>query len=164
MAMIKSVKLEPIGIIHSEFKKLENMPIQPTGEKACCGKIEVYKEYSEGLCDLEDFSHIILIYHFHKAKKVKLTVKPFLDENTHGVYATRAPLRPNHIGISVVEIDKIEDNNIYLKNIDVLDGTPILDIKPFIPDFDVPKTDIRTGWLERTSKKVLTKTSDERFK
>jgi tRNA-Thr(GGU) m(6)t(6)A37 methyltransferase TsaA len=158
------ISFKPIGIIHTEFKDLENMPIQPSGKKANKGRLEINSEYIEGLRDLDGFSHIMAIYYFHKTNRVKLTVKPFLDDKYHGVFATRAPVRPNHIGISIVEIDRIEENNIYVKNIDVLDGTPILDIKPFIPDFDIPKSSIRVGWLESKSEGVTTKTSDDRFK
>jgi tRNA (adenine37-N6)-methyltransferase len=159
----ENITLEPIGIIHSEFKNLENMPIQPTGNNVSEGRLELDYKYIEGLKDLEEFSHIMVIYHFHKAEEVKLTVKPFLDNVTHGVFATRTPVRPNHIGISVLEISKISKNNIFVKNIDVLDGTPILDIKPFVPQFDIPKSDIRIGWLESNVKNVATRLSDDRF-
>ncbi|WP_432408490.1 tRNA (N6-threonylcarbamoyladenosine(37)-N6)-methyltransferase TrmO [Wukongibacter sp. M2B1] len=162
--MSESISLEPIGIIHTNFKRLENMPIQPTGEKASYGKIEVFSKFVEGLKDIDGFSHIIVIYHFHKADRVKLKVKPFLDDNIHGVYATRAPLRPNHIGISVVEIERVDDNCIIVKNIDVLDGTPVLDIKPYIPQFDMPKAKVKTGWLHSSIHNVVTKVSDDRFK
>lgn len=158
------INLKSIGTIRSEFKDIENMPIQPTGEKANKGRIEVLSQYTEGLRDLDGFSHVILIYHFHKAEQVKLTVKPFLDKDTHGVFATRTPVRPNHIGMSVVEIDRVEGNSIFVKNIDVLDGTPVLDIKPFVPGFDIPKSDIRIGWLTSNIHNVSTKLSDDRFK
>lgn len=159
-----NIILKPIGTIHSEFKDIKNMPIQPTGEKADKGIIEVFSQYLEGLCDLDGFSHLIVIYHFHKAEEVKLTVKPFLDKYTHGVFSTRTPVRPNHIGMSVVEIDKIDKNNIFVKNIDVLDGAPVLDIKPFVPGFDVPKSEVRIGWLTSNIDDVSTKLSDDRFK
>lgn len=162
--MAAHISLEPIGVIHSEFYDVKNMPIQPTGGKASKGKIEIFPQYIEGLRDLDGFSHLIVIYHFHKANQVKLTVKPFLDENTHGVFATRTPVRPNHIGMSVVEISKIIENEIFLKNIDVLDGTPILDIKPFVPGFDIPKSNIKIGWLTSNIDNVSTKLSDDRFK
>lgn len=162
--MEQNITLKSIGIIHSEFKDVKNMPIQPTGEKADKGKIEVFPQYTEGLCDLDGFSHLIVIYYFHKAEQVKLTVKPFLDKNTHGVFVTRTPVRPNHIGMSVVEIDEIDKNYIYVKNIDALDGTPILDIKPFVPGFDVPKSDVRIGWLTSNIHNVTKKLSDDRFK
>jgi len=158
-----NIVLKAIGTVHSGFENLENMPIQPTGQTASKGSIQLEHKYIEGLKDLEKFSHIIIIYYFHKAEQVKLTVKPFLDKETHGVFATRTPVRPNHIGMSVVEIDKINENIIYVKNIDVLDGTPILDIKPFVPEFDIPKSDIRIGWLSSSVENVTTKLSDNRF-
>lgn len=161
--MKENIILKPIGVIHSKFKDVKSMPIQPTGDNSDEGRIELNTEYVEGLKDLDEFSHIIIIYHFHKAEQVKLTVKPFLDDNTHGVFATRTPVRPNHIGLSVVEIDKVDKNNIFVKNIDVLDGTPVLDIKPFVPGFDIPKSDIRIGWLTSNIQNVNTRLSDDRF-
>ncbi|EJO5347638.1 tRNA (N6-threonylcarbamoyladenosine(37)-N6)-methyltransferase TrmO [Clostridium botulinum] len=162
--MEENIVLKPIGIIHSKFKDVKSMPVQPTGNNADEGKIEINSEYLEGLKDLDGFSHIMVIYYFHKAEKVELTVKPFLDNNTHGVFATRTPVRPNHIGISIVEIDKVNGNNICVKNIDILDGTPVLDIKPFVPGFDFPKSDIKIGWLTSNIQNVTTKLSDDRFK
>lgn len=155
--------MKPIGIIHSDFNDIQNMPIQPTGNKASKGYIEIDKKYIEGLKDLEEFSHIIIIYYFHKADKVKLNVKPFLDNNTHGVFSTRAPVRPNHIGLSVVEIHEIKENIIAVKNIDVLNGTPVLDIKPFVPAFDVPKSEVRIGWMNSNVQNADARLSDNRF-
>lgn len=152
-----------IGKICSEFKSLNDMPIQPTSDKATNGKIIIKEKYAKGLKDLDGFSHIIVIYFFHKVKEHKLTVKPFMDDIKRGIFATRAPVRPNPIGLSVVEIEKIEGNIIYLKNVDMLDQTPVLDIKPFICDFDLPKNNIKIGWLENKSKDVSKKKSDCRF-
>lgn len=158
-----SFSIQSIGVIHSPFKTLEQMPIQPTGEQAAEGSVELFPEYKEGLKDLDGFSHVILIYLFHKANTVKLSVTPFLDDQERGVFATRAPVRPNHVGISVVEVDRIEDTVIYLKKVDVLDGTPLLDVKPLVPDFDIPKTKVSTGWMETVSGHVSRKLSDDRF-
>ena len=155
--------MKSIGIIHSDFNDIQNMPIQPTGANASKGYIEIDKKYIEGLKDLEEFSHIIIIYYFHKADQVKLTVKPFLDNNTHGVFSTRTPVRPNHIGLSVVEINEIKENIIAVKNIDVLNGTPVLDIKPFVPGFDIPKSEVRIGWLTSNVQNVTSRLSDNRF-
>jgi|LGOV01.1.fsa_nt_gb tRNA-Thr(GGU) m(6)t(6)A37 methyltransferase TsaA len=160
MSMMEFVE---IGKIHSEFKTLNNMPIQPTGEKSLKGEIVINEEYAEGLKDLEEFSHLIIIYFFHEVKEHKLIVKPFMDDAKRGVFSTRAPVRPNPIGLSVVEIEKIKGNIIYIKNIDVLDQTPVLDIKPLVPDFDFPKGEIKVGWLENRSKGVKEKESDHRF-
>lgn len=157
------IGLKSIGVVHSEFNSLQNMPVQPVGDNVSKGSIELDYQFAEGLKDLEGFSHIIVIYYFHKAGQVKLTVKPFLDKDTHGVFSTRAPVRPNHIGLSVVEIEKITDNIITVKNIDILNGTPVLDIKPFVPDFDIPESEVRIGWLASNVQNVTTSLSDNRF-
>jgi tRNA-Thr(GGU) m(6)t(6)A37 methyltransferase TsaA len=152
----------PIGTIHSPFTNLTGMPIQPTGESSASGTVEIFPEYSEGLKDLADFSHIILIYHLHKVACQTLIVKPFLGDQTHGVFATRAPTRPNPIGLSVVKLDRIEGYILYVENLDILDGTPLLDIKPYIPEFDRP-VDFRIGWLQDVVDQVKTTRSDDRF-
>ena len=159
---MRKIELQSIGLIHTPFKNKEGMPIQPTGAKNVRGTIEINNEFIEGLKDLDGFSHIILIYHFHKIKEYQLTVTPFMDDKPHGVFSTRAPKRPNHIGFSVVKLTKIEDNIIYIENIDVLDKTPLLDIKPFIPDVDYVKVE-KLGWLEGKSDKMADKKSDRRF-
>ncbi len=157
------ITLHPIGIIHSPFTSLENMPIQPTSETSAPGFIEIFPEFIAGLKDLEGFSHIYLLYHFHMMHQTSLVVAPFLDKTPRGIFATRAPSRPNHIGLSLVELVKIENNLIYVDRLDVLDETPILDIKPYIPEFN-PVQDVRIGWLEHASKQVRTTKSDTRFK
>ena len=107
------------------------MPIQPSGAKGVAGTIEISPDFIEGLKDLDGFSHIILIYHFHLSKEYTLSVKPFMDDKLRGVFATRAPRRPNPIGISVVKLIKVEPRNLlYTENLDIIDGTPLLDIKP----------------------------------
>jgi tRNA-Thr(GGU) m(6)t(6)A37 methyltransferase TsaA len=156
------VTYRPIGTIHSLFKDLKEMPIQPTGQASAPGTVEVLPEYVEGLKDLEGFSHVILLYHLHKVRRVDLTVTPFLGSEQRGVFATRAPTRPNPIGLSIVELVRIEDNRLYLGNVDILDGTPLLDIKPYVPEFDQP-ADARAGWLEEVRGKVRSVKSDERF-
>ncbi|MFO7827920.1 MAG: tRNA (N6-threonylcarbamoyladenosine(37)-N6)-methyltransferase TrmO [Bacteroidales bacterium] len=156
------LNLQSIGTIHTPFKTTDGMPIQPTGARGTKGTIEVHPRYAEGLKDLDGFSHVILIYHFHQTKTYELIVKPFLDDEPHGVFATRAPKRPNPIGISVVKLIKIEDNILFVENIDVLNGTPLLDIKPFIPDVDSPEVD-KLGWLEGKSNQMKDKKSNNRF-
>ena len=153
----------PIGIIHSPFHDLAGMPIQPSSEASAPGTIELQPEYSPGLKDLEGFSHIILIYHLHQSHRVSLSVVPFLDSREHGVFATRSPNRPNPIGLSVVKLIRITDNILYVDHLDVLDGTPLLDIKPYIPEFDSP-TEFKLGWLENVKKNVRTMRSDRRFR
>ena len=159
---MESIKYRPIGIIHSPFKTPKGSPIQPTAAKGIEGKIEILPEFSEGLQDLAGFSHIIVIYHCHLSKKFSLAVKPFLDDKEHGVFATRAPSRPNPLGISVVRLTRIESSNLYIQNVDVVDGTPLLDIKPYVPAFDVHPAD-KIGWIEDKTVKVKDAVDDGRF-
>jgi tRNA-Thr(GGU) m(6)t(6)A37 methyltransferase TsaA len=157
-----SFTYHPIGTVHSPFHELSNMPIQPSSDYSAPGTIEILPEYLQGLQDLDGFSHIILIYHLHQSPGSALTVKPFIDSKTHGVFATRAPRRPNPIGLSVVKLVKIERNVLYVENLDILDGTPLLDIKPYVPEFDSPQQ-IRLGWLENKGDEARSTRSDERF-
>ena len=138
--------VKPIGIIHTPFNHKKDAPIQPSRSNAR-GEVEVYKEYEEGLEDIEGFSHIILIYQFHKSEGYSLKVKPYLDQNLRGLFATRAPRRPNQIGLSVVKLLKKKENILFIEGIDVLEGTPLLDIKPYVPDFH-PKEPVNIGWLQ----------------
>jgi tRNA-Thr(GGU) m(6)t(6)A37 methyltransferase TsaA len=147
------VSYRPIGVIHSDHVTAENTPIQPVYAKGCKGRAEVFPEFAEGLADLDGFSHIYLIYHLHLAGPAKLTVKPFLQDAAHGVFATRAPCRPNPIGLSIVELVRREGNVIYLDGLDVLDGTPLLDIKPYTAKFDRLDT-TRNGWQDEVDDAV----------
>ncbi len=155
--------LEPIGTIHTQFKDIADMPVQPSGASGTPGHIELRPELAEGLKDLDGFSHLILLYHFHQVGGARLTVTPFLDPEPRGVFSTRAPTRPNPIGLSVVELIAIQGNRLEIRNIDVLDGTPLLDIKPYVPVFDRPEGEIRTGWLERAAARSTQIRSDRRF-
>ncbi|MCU4166428.1 tRNA (N6-threonylcarbamoyladenosine(37)-N6)-methyltransferase TrmO [Carboxylicivirga caseinilyticus] len=158
------IEMKPIGIIHTPFTSIENMPIQPMAAKEILGTIEIFPEYAEGLLDLEEFSHITLLYHFHKIDGFQLKVKPFMDTVEHGIFATKSPKRPNAIGLSTVELLSVEKNVIHIKMIDVLDGTPLLDIKPFFARFD-NREDTKAGWLDRQiNLKVDSLRSDDRFK
>jgi tRNA-Thr(GGU) m(6)t(6)A37 methyltransferase TsaA len=152
-----------IGIVHSPFKDIKGMPIQPSGASGVQGTVELFPEYKAGLKDLSGFSHIILLYHFHKVRESRLIVTPFLDSQLRGIFSTRAPKRPNPIGLSIVKLIKIEGNILYIENVDILDGTPLLDIKPYVPEFDGQSV-YRIGWLEKTRSKVHGKTSDDRFR
>jgi len=159
----KELIYKPIGIIHSQFTSVVGVPIQPSGAEGIGGVVEVFDEFYDGLKSLDGFSHIILIYHFHLANGFQLEVIPFLDKKSHGVFATRAPNRPNSIGMSVVKVKKVEQNRIYIENVDIIDGTPLLDIKPYASFFDNVVNE-KNGWLsgnETLSKKIK---SDERFK
>ncbi len=161
---MNQVQYNPIGIIHSPFKELHGMPIQPVGARGVRGTIELEKEYETGLKDLDGFSHILLIYHFHLCNGHSLEVKPFLDTVKRGIFATRAPKRPNPIGISVVRLEKIEGSTLHISNVDVVDGTPLLDIKPYIPHFDRDEgEDISIGWFEDKHHEAKDKKSDKRF-
>jgi tRNA-Thr(GGU) m(6)t(6)A37 methyltransferase TsaA len=156
------VSSKAIGIIRSPFTEPKDTPIQPSAAAEAMGKAEIFEEYRDGLVDLEGFSHIILLYHFHLIKGYRLTVEPFLDRTPHGVFATRAPARPNRIGLSVVELIAREDNILHIKNVDILDGTPLLDIKPFVPEFD-SRSPVRLGWLERNVANLPEAKDDGRF-
>ena len=139
---------QPIGIIHTPYTQSKDIPIQgafkPDGE----GYVELDKKYVNGLVDLDKFSHAILIYYFHQSNKVQLTGQPYLEDESHGIFAIRSPHRPNHLGLSVVKIKKIEDNLIYFEEADMLEGTPLLDIKPYIQYFDC-RRDVISGWVDK---------------
>jgi tRNA-Thr(GGU) m(6)t(6)A37 methyltransferase TsaA len=151
-----------IGIVHSPFKEPKNVPIQAAASKGTEGTIEIYPQYAEGLTDLEGFSHIILLYHLHLVQTSSLMVKPFLDDKLHGVFATRAPARPNTIGFSVVRLQRIEGNILHILDLDVVEGTPLLDIKPYIPAFDCVQTS-RIGWFRDKLDKLDMARDDGRF-
>jgi tRNA-Thr(GGU) m(6)t(6)A37 methyltransferase TsaA len=157
---MKVITYKPIGMIRSPFKDIKGMPIQPAGAKGVAGAIEIEPEYCDGLSDLHEFSHIILIYHFHRSSGYSLRVKPFMDDELHGVFATRAPKRPNPIGISVVKLVKVEGCNLFIEDVDIVDGTPLLDIKPYVPEFDDIKVE-RIGWLSQKAGKVYEAKADE---
>jgi len=139
------------------------MPIQPSGALGIKGTVELFIEYSAGLKDIDGFSHIILVYHFHLSRGYALEARPFMEDETHGIFAVRAPARPNPIGISVVRLVRIEDNILHIEDVDIVDGTPLLDIKPYVPDFDWRQAE-RTGWLSDKSQRVRKHKSDIRFK
>lgn len=158
-----TIEYEPIGIIHTPFTRREGMPIQPAAGADVKGTIEVFEDFREGLADLDGFSHIILLYHFHQSRGFETRVVPFMDSQKRGLFATRAPRRPNPIGLSVVRLNGVEGRVLSIQDLDILDGTPLLDIKPYVPDF-VVSGEIRTGWLEKARRTVSHRRSDERFK
>jgi len=143
-------EIRPIGTIHSEHTVAKNTPIQPVFAKSCAGTVEVFPDYEEGLEDLDEFSHIYLIYRFDQASQHKLKVKPFLQDVERGVFATRAPSRPNQIGMSIVRLIRREGTTLFVEGLDILDGTPLLDIKPYVSRFDCIQTE-RNGWQEDVS-------------
>ena len=159
---MKEIKFKPIGIIHSPFREPKGTPIQPASAKGIKGTIEIFPEYAEGLKDIEGFSHIILIYHFHLSKPSSLIARPFMDNKPHGIFAIRGPSRPNPIGVSVVRLIKIKENFLYIQDLDIVDGTPLLDIKPYVPEFD-KKEKVKIGWLTKNINKLSTAKDDGRF-
>jgi tRNA (adenine37-N6)-methyltransferase len=159
---VKEIVYFPIGIIHTPFKRAKGTPIQPGGARGIRGSVEILPEFVSGLSDLEGFAYIILIYHFHLSRGYSLHVKPFLDDRIRGVFATRAPKRPNALGISVVRLIRIKENILHVSDVDIIDGTPLLDIKPYVPKFDNRRAK-RIGWLSETVQKVKNTRADERF-
>ncbi len=158
-----TITYHPIGRIETPFKDIENMPIQPGGAQGVRGKVVVFPEYQQGLRDLAGFSHVYLLYHFHQVVDHKLMVTPFLDTEPRGIFSTRAPKRPNPIGLSVVKIIEIKDGILIVENVDMLNGSPLLDIKPYVSAFDHHES-IRIGWLTGKSQQHRTQRSDKRFK
>lgn len=153
---------QAIGTIHTPFHDREGMPIQPAGAREVEGNVELRPEYEEGLRDLDGFSHVVLLYHLHRSRGFELSVVPFLDTEPRGLFSTRAPRRPNPIGLSVVELLRVEGPTLHVRGVDILDGTPLLDIKPYVPDFDEP-TEFRLGWLEEARRKASERRADGRF-
>ena len=157
------IVFHPIGVIHTPFTQPEGMPIQPAGAAGVKGTVEIFEQYRAGLKDLDGFSHLILLYHFHRSRGFNLSVVPFMDSTQRGIFATRSPNRPNPLGLSVVQLDTIEDGLLHVRNVDILDGTPLFDIKPYVQEFDGP-TGARSGWLEGLKKTVTEKRADDRFR
>src|SRR4030042_181496 len=161
--MKKVVTYRPIGFIHTPFKDIAGMPIQPAGTRGVAGRVVVDEAYREGLKDIDGFSHIFLLYHFHLCDGYALQVKPFMDDKVHGIFACRAPKRPNPIGLSIVKLVRVEGSILYIEDVDIVDETPLLDIKPYVPLFDTA-TDVRTGWLTDRADGVFEARAEERFR
>ncbi|MEF3697052.1 tRNA (N6-threonylcarbamoyladenosine(37)-N6)-methyltransferase TrmO [Desulfolutivibrio sp.] len=159
---MQQIVYRPIGILHTPFHSVRGMPIQPVGAIGVVGRLEVHPEFEEGLRDLDGFSHVIMIYHLHKIQGHALSVRPFLDTSERGIFATRSPRRPNPIGISVLRVLSVARNMVELENVDMLDQTPVLDIKPYVADFDVWDAD-RFGWFDGVSGNAVRVRSDGRF-
>jgi len=159
---MNEIKYKPIGVIHSPFKEPKGTPIQPAGAEGTNGIVEIFPEYAEGLKDIEGFSHIILLYHFHLSKGSTLIAKPYMDNETHGVFTMRGPSRPNPIGISVVRLVRVEGNMLHIRDVDIVDGTPLLDVKPYVPEFDIREVE-RIGWLGKNMHKLSESKDNGRF-
>jgi tRNA-Thr(GGU) m(6)t(6)A37 methyltransferase TsaA len=159
---MSAIAYRPIGVVHSPFKEPFGAPIQSVAARDVEGVVELFPQYAKGLRDIEGFSHLILIYHFHLSNGPSLIVRPYLDDETHGVFATRATARPNSIGISVVRLVRVDGTRLYITGVDILDGTPVLDIKPYIPQFDAIETE-KIGWLKDRIHMVDETKDDGRF-
>ncbi len=142
------ILMHPIGIIHSPYQESRNIPIQGTFNDKVEAWLELKDEYASGLKDLDTFSHAIIIYYFHRSHRENLEGRPFLEKNKHGIFAIRSPHRPNHIGLSIIKIKSLKANRVYFTGVDVLDGTPLLDIKPYVKYFD-SRENVISGWLEK---------------
>jgi len=140
------ISMQPIGVIHSPFTEKSQTPIQSSRSQAR-GVVEVFPDYAQGLQDLEGFSHIFLLYIFHESSGYDLLTKPFFDDQLHGLFATRYPYRPNPIGLSLVQLIMRKENTLEIQGVDMLDGTPLLDIKPYVPEFDI-RLNTHNGWYD----------------
>ena len=150
--MKKPITIKPIGIINTPYKEPKGIPIQGKFEKGVASTVRLFPEYRAGLKDIEGFSHLILIYHFNRSKEERLTDKPFLEDVEHGIFAIRSPHRPNHIGFSIVKLKSVKGDTITFKEVDILDGTPLLDIKPYVKHFD-SREKTKNGWIDKHFKK-----------
>lgn len=159
---MKPIEVKAIGVIRTPFPEPKNTPIQPSRSSHAKGRIELLPEFAPGLRDLDGFSHIVLLYHFHLSQGFELSVTPYLDKVERGLLATRAPKRPNGIGLSVVRLVRIEGGTIQIEDVDMVDGTPLLDIKPYVPAFDEVE-DCRLGWLEDKAHRAGDTRADDRF-
>jgi tRNA-Thr(GGU) m(6)t(6)A37 methyltransferase TsaA len=159
---MEEFRFKSIGIIHSPFKEPKGTPIQSTAASGIEGTVELYETYAAGLKDLNGFSHLILVYVFHLVRETSLEVIPYMDNEPHGVFATRAPGRPNAIGLSTVKLIRIQGTVLHVRDLDMVDGTPLLDIKPYVPAFD-HRNEIRIGWLQKNISKLQGSEDDGRF-
>jgi len=158
----KEISYKPIGFVRSPFREPAGTPIQSVAGRDVEGIVEIDPKYADGLRDIDGFSHLILIYHFHLCTKPSLLVKPYLDDQSRGVFATRAPARPNPIGVSIVRLVRVEGTRLHIRDVDVLDGTPVLDIKPYVPEFDIAESE-KIGWLKGNVAKLDEAKADGRF-
>ncbi len=145
---MNQIIMHPVGIIHSPYKEIRDIPIQGVFNDKIEAWVELKDEYVDGLKDLDQFSHAIIIYYFHKSQREDIEGEPFLEQNKHGIFAIRSPHRPNHIGVSIVKIKSISGNKMYFTEVDVLDGAPLLDIKPYVKYFDI-RDNVVSGWIDK---------------
>jgi tRNA-Thr(GGU) m(6)t(6)A37 methyltransferase TsaA len=161
--MTESVIFRPIGLIRTPYAEPGGMPIQASAALGVPGRIELDPSLEEGLADLDGFSHLILIYHLHLVAESRLTVTPFLDDQPHGIFATRSPARPNAIGLSTVRLVAVTGSTIEILDVDMVDGTPLLDIKPYVPAFD-QRDGVRVGWFTDRLGGLPDARADDRFR
>ena len=159
---LEPVTYRPIGVIHTPFTDVDGMPIQPIAAAGIRGTIDLDPGFAAGLLDLDGFSHLILLYHLHHVRAPRLTVTPFLDDRPHGIFATRSPARPNPVGLSTVRLVRVVGSTIEIEDVDMLDGTPLLDIKPYIPAFD-DRPGARVGWFTGRLDRLPEVRADGRF-
>jgi len=160
---MQTVAYTPIGVIHTPWSEMAGTPLHSVAAADAAGRVEIAPDYAAGLRDIAGFSHLILLYHLHRITGYALDVTPYLDTVTHGIFATRSPKRPNPIGFSVVRLVGVEGATLHIRGVDMLDGTPLLDIKPYVPAFDRWDAE-RTGWYTANADKVHTTRADERFR
>lgn len=160
--MTDTIAMRPIGAIRSPYRATQGMPIQTVAAADVEGELEVFAQFAEGLRDIEGFEYLILLTHLHQAVE-KLQVVPFMDTASHGVFATRVPARPNRIGLSIVRLVEVKGRVLRFAGNDMLDGTPVLDIKPYVPALDVRQTE-RIGWFEQGLRRLPSTVSDDRMK
>ncbi len=156
------VVFHPIGTLRTPFTESLGTPIQPSGARGVRGSIELLPEFAEGLKDIDGFSHLVLLYYFDRSSAPRLRVVPYLDDEERGVFATRAPSRPNPLGISVVRLLAVDGTRLEIEDVDMLDGTPLLDIKPYVPSFEA-EGDVRVGWLASRDERARRTRADDRF-
>lgn len=156
------ITFTPIGVVHSPFTEPHGTPIQPRAALGVQGTVELLPEYAPGLEGLDGFTHVILLVHLHRAGPYRLRVKPFLEDVVRGLFATRAPSRPNPIGLSIVRLLRVEGATLYIENVDIVDGTPLLDVKPYVPRFDAPP-DAGNGWVDSAADDLPDARDDGRF-
>ncbi len=161
--MTESVTFRLIGLIRTPYAEPEGMPIQASAAVGVRGHVELDPSLDEGLADLDGFSHLILVYHLHLVTSSQMTVTPFLDDQPHGIFATRSPARPNAIGLSTVRLTAIEGSTMHILDVDMVDGTPLLDIKPYVPAFD-QRDDVRVGWFTDRLGGLADARADDRFR
>jgi len=158
-----AITYRPIGVVRTPWTSREAMPIQPSRSRAA-GTVELRPEYAEGLRDLDGFSHMVLVCHLHLSRGYALRVTPYLDDQRRGLFATRAPRRPNPIGLSVVRLERIAGATLHVRGVDMVDGTPLLDLKPHVPGFTEPEGEVRQGWLTERRHRTATAVVDDEAK